>query len=227
MKRDRQSGQVLITGVVMMAILLLVILYAFDVHNVIRAKLKVDIAQQSAAMTGAAWQKESLNLIGEINLLKASALLMEGSENWKTPLPDKKEEEEAWRREMQSRVDLLTEMQTRVSFIGPLIGFAAAQQAAKSNGLNRVNNALGTYLELLETDKRYDETRGGAAKYINNYLFPASTATVLPYFPTPGRRECLKPVRRSLPTTGFTQRSCGAPTPSPPTIPQKATTGLC
>lgn len=169
MKRDSQSGQVLITGVVMMVILLLVILYAFDVHNVIRAKLKVDVAQQSAAMTGAAWQKESLNLIGEINLLKASALLMEGSENWKTPLPDKKEEEEAWRREMQSRVDLLTEMQTRVSFIGPLIGFAAAQQSAKSNGLNRINNALGNYLELLNTDKRYDESQGGAARYINNY----------------------------------------------------------
>jgi hypothetical protein len=84
MKRSTQSGQVLVTGIVMMCILLLIILYAFDVHNVIRAKLKVDVAQQSAAMTGAAWQKESLNLLGEINLLKASALLLEGSENWKT-----------------------------------------------------------------------------------------------------------------------------------------------
>ena len=129
MRRKRESGQVLITGVVMMVVLLLVILYAFDVHNVIRAKMKVDIAQQSAAMTGASWQKESLNLMGEINLLKASALLMEGSDNWKTPLPDPKVDEAAWKREMQSRVDLLTEMQTRVSFIGPLIGFAAAQQA--------------------------------------------------------------------------------------------------
>ena len=91
MRRKRESGQVLITGVVMMVVLLLVILYAFDVHNVIRAKMKVDIAQQSAAMTGASWQKESLNLMGEINLLKASALLMEGSDNWKTPLPDPKE----------------------------------------------------------------------------------------------------------------------------------------
>ena len=51
MRRKRESGQVLITGVVMMVVLLLVILYAFDVHNVIRAKMKVDIAQQSAAMT--------------------------------------------------------------------------------------------------------------------------------------------------------------------------------
>ena len=167
--RKQESGQVLITGIVMMAILLLIILYAFDVHNVIRAKLKVDIAQQSAAMTGALWQKESLNLLGELNLVKASALLMEGSDNWKNALPDREEKPEEWRREMQARVDLLTEMQTRVSFIGPLIGFAAAQQAAKSNGLNRINDALGNYIELLEVDKRYDETQGGAPKYINNY----------------------------------------------------------
>ena len=171
MKRSTQSGQVLVTGIVMMCILLLIILYAFDVHNVIRAKLKVDVAQQSAAMTGAAWQKESLNLLGEINLLKASALLLEGSENWKTPLPDKEKDEAGWRREMQSRIDLLTEMQTRVSFIGPLVGFAAAQQAAKSNGLNRIENAFGTYLELLRTDKRYDEAQGGAPRFINNYAW--------------------------------------------------------
>ena len=165
MRRKRESGQVLITGVVMMVVLLLVILYAFDVHNVIRAKIKVDIAQQSAAMTGASWQKESLNLMGEINLLKASALLMEGSDNWKTPLPDPKVDEAAWKREMQSRVDLLTEMQTRVSFVGPLIGFAAAQQAAKNNGLNRVNDALGRYLVKFENEApRYPDL-------INNYAW--------------------------------------------------------
>lgn len=169
MRNHRESGQVLITGIVMMVILLLIILYAFDVHNVIRAKLKVDVAQEAAAMTGALWQRETLNLLGEINLLKASALLLEGADGWKTPLPDKEKEEEKWRSEMQARVDLLTEMQTRISFMGPLIGFAAAQQAAMNNGLTRVPNAFGTYLELLKVDKRYDEAQGGAPRYINNY----------------------------------------------------------
>ena len=171
-----QSGQVLLTGITMMAVLLLIILYAFDVHNVMRAKMKVEIAQQAAAMTGANWQKESLNLIGEINLLKASALLLEGSENWKTPLPDRNapendnnENEKKWKEAMQARIDLLTEMQTRVSFIGPLIGFAAAQQAAKSNGLDGRRGVLGKYLELLEKDGRYIEEQGGAPKIINNY----------------------------------------------------------
>lgn len=155
----------------MLSILVLIIVYAFDVHNVIRAKLKVDIAQQSAAMTGAVWQKETLNLLGEINLLKASALLLEGSDNWKTPLPNGPGQEEARQRELQARIDLLTEMQTRVSFIGPLMGFAAAQQAAKANGLNRISGAFDTYLELLRVDKRYDEAQGGAPRQINNYLW--------------------------------------------------------
>ena len=148
-RKNSQSGQVLITGIVMMSLLLLIIIYAFDVHNVIRAKLKVDIAQQSAAMTGALWQKESLNLLGEINLLKASALLLGGPDNWKTPLPDREKEEAAWRREIQNRIDLLTEMQTRVTFIGPLIGFAAAQQAAKANGLTRIPTALDDYIKKI------------------------------------------------------------------------------
>ncbi|MBR2871892.1 MAG: hypothetical protein IKB99_00215 [Lentisphaeria bacterium] len=148
-RNNSQSGQVLLTGIVMMSLLLLIIIYAFDVHNVIRAKLKVDIAQQSAAMTGALWQKESLNLLGEINLLKASALLLEGPDNWKTPLPDREKEEEACRKEIQNRIDLLTEMQTRVSFIGPLIGFAAAQQAAKANGLTRIPKALDDYIKKI------------------------------------------------------------------------------
>ena len=171
MIRRGQSGQVLLTGITMMVVLLLIILYAFDVHNVIRAKMKVEIAQQAAAMTGANWQKESLNLIGEINLLKASALLMEGSENWKTPLPDRSdpENEKKWKEAMQARLDLLTEMQTRVSFIGPLIGFAAAQQAAKSNGLDGHQGVLNKYLELLDKDSRYIEEQGGAPKIINNY----------------------------------------------------------
>lgn len=165
MRKRRESGQVLITGVVMMVILLLIVLYAFDVHNVIRAKIKVDIAQQSAAMAGASWQKESLNLMGEINLLKASALLMEGSDNWKESLPDPEKDHNAWKKAMQSRVDLLTEMQTRISFIAPLIGYAAAQQAAKNNGLNRINNALGSYLVKFSNEApRYPDL-------INNYAW--------------------------------------------------------
>ena len=86
MKKD--SGQVLISGVIMLTLLLLTLLYMFDVHNVIRGKLKLETGQQAAALAGAAWQKNSLNLIGEINLFKACSALLEGDDHWTHPLPD-------------------------------------------------------------------------------------------------------------------------------------------
>ena len=64
----RESGQVLLAGVIMVTVLLLAVLYMFDVHNVIRGKLKMETGQQAAALTGAAWQRNSLNLIGDINI---------------------------------------------------------------------------------------------------------------------------------------------------------------
>ena len=139
----KQSGQVLITGVIMLIVLLLLLLSIFDVHNIIRAKFKFETAQQSAALAGARWQKESLNLIGEINILKACITLLEGEKNWDIPLPPHDEEnDEARRQAIQGRIDQLTEMQTRISFIGPMIGYGAAQQAAKANGMRTIKNGL-------------------------------------------------------------------------------------
>ena len=129
---QEQSGQVIITGVIMLLVLLLLLVSIFDVHNVIRAKFKFETAQQSAALAGANWQKNTLNLIGEINLLKACAVMLEGEKNWDIPLPPAEDDDGIARRmAIQGRLDQLTEMQTRVSFIGPIIGYAAAQQAAK------------------------------------------------------------------------------------------------
>ena len=71
----------------MMTILIMCILYMFDIHNVIRGKIKVETGQQAAALTGAAWQRNSLNLIGEINIFKACSALLEGEEHWTNPLP--------------------------------------------------------------------------------------------------------------------------------------------
>lgn len=182
--RKQQSGQVLLAGVIMITLLLICILYMFDLHNVIRAKLKSETAQQAAALTGAAWQKKSLNLIGEINLFKACAVLLEGEENWNTPLPGKKntaagvpvspappaDPAEDLRQALQGRIDLLTQMQTRIAFIGPLAGFAAAQQSAKANGMPAAGrSALYGYIDRVERDYRYQEQFGGAKNVIGNY----------------------------------------------------------
>ncbi len=161
-----ESGQVLLTGIIMMLILLLGILLIFDVHNVIRAKYKVETAHQAAALAGAEWQKESLNLIGEINLIKACETMLEADESWPAFAPDPElDKDEQRQQEFASRIAILTEMQTRISFLGPLVGFAAAQQAAKQNGLNPGgvsldqynprNKPLQDYVDLLDENRRY------------------------------------------------------------------------
>jgi len=163
-----ESGQTLLLGVVMLLVLTLSALIIFDMHTVIRAKLKVETAQQSAALAGAQWQKESLNLIGELNLIKACAALLEGENQWSEPLPVKREERRA---ALQCRIDHLSEMQTRIAFLGPLVGFAAAQQAAKSNGLP-AHKDLSDYVNRLKTDSRYRESEqnpGGAKDVISGY----------------------------------------------------------
>ena len=187
MKRDtnlrrinlrNQSGQVLVAGIFILIILLLLVFSGFDVYNAIRSKFKIETAQESAAIAGATWQRDSLNLIGEINLIKACSILLEDDSNWVIPLPKLPSQNsplynltKALRdRIFQSRVDILTEMQTRISFIGPLIGLAAAQQAAKANGIVSIGD-LDHYIESLRTSSRYREEFGGAKTYINKYAW--------------------------------------------------------
>lgn len=118
------KGQVIVIAVVIMVILMLGILFLFDLQSVIRSKVKLETANQAAALSAAQWQKESLNLIGELNLIKASdQLLASGHGNTPKDIGD-----DANR--------MLTQMQARLAFVGPVIAFGAAQQAAKNNGVN-------------------------------------------------------------------------------------------
>ena len=160
-----QSGQVLAAGVFILVILLLLVFAGFDIHNALRARFKIQTAQESAAIAGATWQKNSLNLIGEINLIKACSVLMEGDNaNWNTTIP--RRDTLLFRRNaaIQARVDILTEMQTRISFVGPLIGFAAAQQAAKANGVPNRGD-LDFYLEDLQNNIRYRMAKATINRY--------------------------------------------------------------
>lgn len=168
-RRPAPEGQVLLLGIVIMLVLLLAILFLFDIHNVIRAKFKTETAQQAAALAAANWQKESLNLIGEINLIKAAETLLQDEGRW-VDVPQLEPDPvtgEPSPYPLKPRIDLLTEMQTRISFIGPLIGFAAAQQAAKRNGLNPSTD-LDSYIELLNTHNRYS-----SHPLVNNYRWKA------------------------------------------------------
>ena len=128
---NKERGQVMLLGLVIVIILGLVVLFLFDLQLAVRAKMKVETAEQSAALAAAEWQRNSLNLIGELNLIKACDAMLENYE------PADVEDNG------QNRQDLLdaarrtlTEMQSRIAFVGPMIAFGAAQQAAKYNGIN-------------------------------------------------------------------------------------------
>ncbi len=122
------KGQVMVIAVIIMVILMLGILFLFDLQNVIRSKVKIETADQAAALSAAQWQKESLNLIGELNLIKACDQLqgyVPASSKDKLP-PE----------QAADACKIITQMQTRMAFVGPVIAFGAAQQAAKNNGVN-------------------------------------------------------------------------------------------
>lgn len=148
--RKTQSGQTLLLGLMALVVLLFVVFFLFDVQSIIRAKFKSSTAVDAAALVGANWQRYTLNMIGDLNLLQASSLMISGLPGAPGGL--------ASYQHLLKIGELSTnmrEIQRRISFVGPAIGLGAAQQAAKHNGLN-YNEAYGAtlenHLELLQTD---------------------------------------------------------------------------
>jgi hypothetical protein len=167
--RSSQHGQVMIMALIIMIILLLAIFFIFDIQTFVRAKIKLETSSQAAALTAANWQKNCLNLIGEINLIKASSVLTSD-----IPFPNVAPSpgltaSDIQRMHLRAACNSLTEMQSRIAFIGPLIAYGAAQQAMKNNGVTRVpryDDMMNDYLVSLNNDDRY---RVGVSEYVNNY----------------------------------------------------------
>ena len=109
------SGQVMIFVLMALLLLSLVVIWNFDLHNVIHLKLRSQNAADASALAAARWQGITLNLIGDLNIMKAVAL--------SAPVPD------------TEQIRQITETQARLCYAGPLIGLLAAQQAAKNNGI--------------------------------------------------------------------------------------------
>ena len=93
--------------------LVFVLLWNVDIHRIITTKTRSQNAGDAAALAGARWQGIGINLVGELNLLHALALSANDA----------------------AAVDAITNIQARVLFAAPLMGFAAAQIAAKNNGM--------------------------------------------------------------------------------------------
>lgn len=103
----------MIFAILALVILVFVALWNFDLHKIIAVKAVSQNAGDSAALAAARWQGLTLNLIGDLNILQAAALMRGETET----------------------AGALSELQARLCYVGPMIGFMAAQQAAKNNGI--------------------------------------------------------------------------------------------
>ena len=220
LRRKRgEHGQVLILAVVALILVIIATLLLFDVQTVIRGKIKGQNGVDAAALTAAEWQKHSLNLIGELNLARATATLVsdpffydgivkdpnsnaaEFFSDLKlsadTLFPEKNEfyfpdgtldveklKEEVVRVEKEKRYldavnKLISQLQSRIAFVGPLIAFGAAQQAAKNNGITsnpEVNDFCVYYLDLVGNNGIYDRI---SPVFVNDYAWRAPYVSMI------------------------------------------------
>jgi len=108
------GGQVMIFLLMVLLFLSVVLVWNFDLHNVIHLKLRSQNAADAAALAAARWQGITLNLIGDLNIMQAVALSA-GADN---------------------AARQIAETQSRLCYVGPMIGLLASQQAAKNNGIH-------------------------------------------------------------------------------------------
>lgn len=109
----QSSGQVMIFLLMVLLFLSIVLIWNFDLHNVIHLKLRSQNAADAAALAAARWQGITLNLIGDLNIMQAVALSAGAS----------------------NAAQQIAETQSRLCYAGPIIGLLASQQAAKNNGI--------------------------------------------------------------------------------------------
>lgn len=111
-----QSGQTMVFMVVVLTILCLILIWHFDFHKILFVKTVAQNAGDAAALNAARWQGQSLNMIGDLNIMKAIALTQAG--------PD-----------IEETLAQIDDMQARLCYVGPLLALLGAQQAAKNNGI--------------------------------------------------------------------------------------------
>jgi len=118
-RRPARRGQTLIYLLAIAVIAALVVLWNFDLHKVLTVKLRAQTAGDAAALAAARWQGITLNLIGHLNVLQAVAI-NDGLARGQTDFPE---------------AELIGELAARLCYVGPMTALAAAQLAAKNNGI--------------------------------------------------------------------------------------------
>ncbi len=113
--RKSSGGQTIVFFVMVLVILVFMVVWNFDLHKILFVKSLTQNAGDSAAIMAARWQGITLNITGNLNIMQALALSAED--------PDAGE--------------AINGIQARLNYVGPMIAFMAAQQAAKNNRVRR------------------------------------------------------------------------------------------
>lgn len=115
----RRSGQAMVFAVAVLVIVLFFVVWNFDLHKILSVKFVSQNAGDSAALSAARWQAISLNLVGDLNIMQAVAVMDSIGGNGD---PD--------------AAATISDLQARLCYAGPMTALMASQQAAKNNGLH-------------------------------------------------------------------------------------------
>lgn len=138
-----RRGQAVVFLVLVLTILAFVFLWNVDLHRIIAAKSLSQNAGDAAALAAARWQGDTLNLIGELNLMHAVALAANDGTTAAT-------------------VDAITNIQARLCFTGPMVALMAAQIAAKNNRIYEEPGFSDLLREHAAEVRLYGESVNGA-----------------------------------------------------------------
>lgn len=117
--RTKRGGQAIIFVLMVLVTLTFVALWQFDIHKTLFVKYKSRNSGDSAALAAARWQAIALNMIGELNILQAVSIsqsLTVGDLTF-------------------ADAAAIGDLEARIGYTGPMVGFLASQQAAKNNGM--------------------------------------------------------------------------------------------
>jgi hypothetical protein len=134
-----KSGQTLIFMSMVIVMIAFAALFYFDVNKILHVKAVSRNGGDAAALAATRWQAISLNLIGSLNIAEAVAITNDLSAGL-TNSPE---------------ADLIADLQRRIAFSGPILGYVSAQQAAKQNGIfnqSQFASEINTHVDLLRTE---------------------------------------------------------------------------
>lgn len=134
-----RSGQAAVFLLAALVVLVAVLLWDADLHSLVAGKSKARNAGDAAALAAARWQANTLNLVGDLNLAHLAAL--DAGDH--------------------AAVASITSMQARLCFAGPMTALAAAQAAAKKNGVPPSPGLSSLLREHAATAMGYAESVAG------------------------------------------------------------------